>query len=879
MRLAVFLFIFVVGNGYVYSQLSFRGTVTDGKSGKMVEDASVSALNNNQAIVNYTYTNKEGAFVLQTKETIGFISINYMGYEGVIIPVENFKDNGIYRLEPKEFKIKEVKILSNRIRERKDTLIYTVSGFRMPQDRSIADILAKMPGLEVLPSGRIKFENKAISKLYIEGMDLMGDRYALATNNLSGRVVKEVQVLRNHQAVTALRGKLFSENVALNLVLEDAVRYTLSGSSDLGLGYLSDNEVLWDARILGLFLGKKQQNLSLYKTNNTGKDVSDELRMQVQDIDMEVKSNNAVLSLPAISVGQMIDEQRYLINKSHLLATNHLYKIDTETTFRGQFSYLFKDNEMREEENASYFYPDGTVTIAEDKNISLKTDCYAVEADYQSNGEKRFIRNRLVGNIEKNNANNLLLTNSSPVQAVDRMKKKELANYFTLIKTDASNHVFKLLSINSLSDLPQKLIVSPGLYEDIVNNGNVYDAFVQHARLHSFRSHTAAEFQFKVAGFYAGMKTGVEYSSQTLTSSLYCAENDKIYQTENAGFYNNLTFIDTKIYANPSFRYKDQNWNLRAGIMLSYHQYQLNYKEAGKQRNSYPCFFAEPSFLLSYELNPLWNISNSLNYRYSVPDINKFYANYIFTTYRNAFSGSGFYYYRSLIYAATLKFNNPLNGWFWSLSGTLAPNWQDKMLSYNQRGVLNYGEMVDVKNRNMQWGVQTRLSKSFGQWKLFTGFTGSYNEVRDKNLLSDVLVPYTSKNILLSLNFSMQPCKYISMEGSGKYLYLTLSNSITKGISSKYFRSNLAINVFPTTNWKLKWNNLWTTGNRPVYSSIYFMDAAVSYLFKRVEVELIMNNMLDKRNLQQTIYSSISESLTLNYFRPREILIRLMVNF
>lgn len=875
MRFTVFFFYILAGSMCVCAQQLLRGTVLDNKTGHAIEDASVSALNSNQAIIGYVYTDKNGIFAIPFKESISFISINYMGYEAVVIPAEQLNDYAIFRLEPKSFKINEVRITTNRVQERKDTLIYTVSGFRMPQDRSIADILAKMPGLEVTSSGQIKFEDKPINKLYIEGMDLMGDRYALATNNLSGKIVKEVQVLRNHQEITALRGKSFSENAALNLVLEDAARYTLSGSADFGTGYSFDKKTLWNIRMLGMILGKRQQNLSLYKTNNTGQNVSDELRKQIPDIEMNIETDDAIIALPSLSVGQMIDEQRYSMNKSHLFATNHLYKINKEATLRSQFNYLSKHNEMREEECSSYFYPDATITIAEDKDVSLDTDCYAVEADYQSNGEKRFIRNHLTGNLEKNSADNKLLTNGAPIESSQMIKKKKLTNRFMFINTSTSNRVFKLLFINALSDLPQKISVSPGLYEDIVNEGNAYNAFIQHVRLRSFRSRIATEFQLKIGGFYIGMEAGSGYSNQALTSSLYCKENDNFHQTGNADFHNDPTFTDLQVYATPSFRYKDHNWNIRLSTPLSYHHYQLD----GGNKNNYSRFFVEPSLLLSYELHPLWNISNTLNYRYTVPDINKLYAGYIFTTYRKAFSGSGFYTNRSLIYSATLKYNNPLNGWFWLIGGTFTPNWCDKMLSSNQNGVLNSGGMIDMRHRNTQWNVRTRLSKNWWWWKLYVGFTGSYNETENKNLLSGVVVPYTSKNVQLALNMSIQPCKYISIEGSERYIHSALSSIITQDISSEYFRSNLTFNLFPSENWKLKWNNLWITGNKPVRSSVYFMDAAVSYLRKQLEIELTGNNMLNKRAFQQTIYSSMSESLTLNHFRAREILVKLMISF
>lgn len=877
MRLIISLLALIVSQPIVYSQQPIGGTVVDNKTGKPIEDAAVALLSTSLSIIDYTYTGSKGTFQFQSKAAAHCISINHIGYERVVISMEEFSNNATHRLEAKDYQIKEIKVTSNRIQERKDTLIYAVSGFRMPQDRSIADVLKKMPGIEVTSSGQIKFEDKAINKLYIEGMDLMGGRYALATNNLSGKVVKEVQVLRNHQSVNALRGKLFSDNAALNLVLEDAVRYTFSGNADAGMGYAHNNDLLWDARFLGLLLNKRQQNLSVYKTNNTGQNVSDELRMQIQDNDTQIASDEPILSLPTTSVG-MIDEQRHLMNRSHLFATNHLYKINKETTLRGQFNYTSKRNDMQEEETTLFFYPDATVSIAEDKRIALGTDDYAAEVQYQHNGARQFIHNRLIGNLQRNDASNLLLTNHTPIHSDNLIKKKEIGNHFKWINTYRAGHVFRLSSVNYLSDLPQRLTVSPGLYEEVVNGGMPYDEFTQQVRLRSFHSHTATEFQFRVAGFYTNFDLGIDHSNQQLTSSLHSMRGANMHPTDNPDFYNDLTYTDSKLYTIPSLRYKDYRWNVRLNVPLSYHYYQLNYKDKGS-KNSYPHFFVEPSLHLSYELSSLWSISNTFNYEYHTPDINKFYANYIFSTYRNAFGGNGFYYYRSLVNGTTLKFNSPLNGIFGSLSGMIVPTWQNKMFSYKQDGVLNAGEMVDKKHQSTQWNLRTRLSKSFGIWKLFVGFTGHYNENRDKSLLSDVAVPFKSQSLLLALDFSMQPSKYISIEGNGKFLYSNLSSNITQRISSEYYRNSLSVNLFPAPNWKLRWDNLSIIGNEPIHSSVYFMDARASYSFKRIEVELSIRNLLNKQDFKQTMYASMSESQTANYFRPREVLLKCMVAF
>nr|WP_302831493.1 carboxypeptidase-like regulatory domain-containing protein [uncultured Bacteroides sp.] len=876
MRIVLLFVLFFCSDIYVHSQQNFHGVTTD-KTDKGLEDVAISLLNKEKVTVDFTYTDKKGFFQIVSDSVPYFIMMSRLGYERLIIPIKEFNNGSTFRLQDKGYKIKEVKVTSNRIHEKKDTLVYSVSGFQMPQDRSIADVLRKMPGIEVLPSGQIKFEDKAINKLYIEGMDLMGNRYSQATNNLSNKVIKEVQVLRNHQPISALRGKSFSEQAALNLVFTDDVRYTFSGSADVGTGYSENNEQIWDARLVGLFFGKRQQELSIYKSNNIGENISNEVSSQIRDNDIEELSVEPLLSIPSISM-RGIDEKHYLMNRSHLFATNHLYKISNTSHLRGQFTYVNRHDRQKDGKYSSYFYPDGNISICEDNNLSLNSGCYTAEMDYQINDNRKYIRNYTVGNIENNKVGSFVNSNNVIIHAATQVRKKDLSNYFQLISTYGKGHVLRIMSNNSFHESPQKLIVSPGLYEGMINNGKVYDTFMQNVYSRNFYSHTSTELQLKIAGFYANMRIGVKYNNQKMNSTLYCKKDDIMYPTTANDFVNQLTFKDIIIYSTPSLRYKNYHWELRLDFPVSYHQYRLDYKKEDAKENIHRIYI-EPLFNATYELNAYWKVINALNFSYQTPDINYFYTNYIFTNYRNAFRGSSFYDSKSLVYNLVLRFNNPMNGLFWSVGGSIIPNWQDKMLSSKQDDILSSNEILDIKHRNLYWNARTRLSKNFGWWKLFTSLTGNYSQSQTKNLLSEEVVPYTTKNLSLAFKFSVQPCKYISVEGSEEYLRSTLSSEITQGVHAEYYHSILTFNAFPTNSWKLKWDNQYLLSRKPVYSSIFFMDIATSYLWKKVEIELSINNVLNKRSFQQTTYSSMSESTTLNYFRPREILIKMRMNF
>ena len=66
-------------------------------------------------------------------------------------------------------KLKDVVVKAPSIRQRGDTISYNVASFADANDKSLADVLKKMPGIEVSDKGEIKYNGKAINKFYIEG--------------------------------------------------------------------------------------------------------------------------------------------------------------------------------------------------------------------------------------------------------------------------------------------------------------------------------------------------------------------------------------------------------------------------------------------------------------------------------------------------------------------------------------------------------------------------------------------------------------------------------------------------------------------------------------------------------------------------------------
>lgn len=168
MRHAV-LFVLLITSLSLFAQ-TFTGKVNDRK-GEPLVGASVVVTTEGSSTVAYCLTNAKGLYELNVSEEKmpKNITVSYIGFQKRIMPFSDLKDGMTIVLVEGDFKLKEVKVKAERIQSTGDTLTYSVAGFRQGQDRSIADVIAKMPGLEVKTDGKVEYQGKPISKFYIEG--------------------------------------------------------------------------------------------------------------------------------------------------------------------------------------------------------------------------------------------------------------------------------------------------------------------------------------------------------------------------------------------------------------------------------------------------------------------------------------------------------------------------------------------------------------------------------------------------------------------------------------------------------------------------------------------------------------------------------------
>ena len=624
---------------------NYSGVVLE-KDGKTpIAGVSVSLVTSSGMLTAWGYTDNSGVYSvsLSNNKTADNIHFSLLGYKKIAIPLAEFPTDGKIALESENFQLQEVKVSANRIVQKKDTLVYSVAGFSQPQDRSIADVIAKMPGMEVNPNGQINFNGKSINKFYIEGMDLMNDRYALASNNISKKRVKSVEVLQNHQPIEMLRGKSFSEQAAINLVLEDDSKMHLVGSTDIGVGANKD-DVLYNNCLMAMLFGKKYQTLSIYKNDNTGYDLFTEINpITLADLTKEDWMEESLVNMVTTHAPD-VDRSRYTFNRSHLVATNHLFRLAEKANLRAQVSYFNDVSKRSNSIETEYLFTDTlNHTLYEHNAIREQRNRLDASVNLELNRSNLYIKNDLKSTFDWASSQGLTEWNENLRRLSSTPDRKFVADVLEVKLPMSGDRHISLSSVHSYNEHPQAL--------------TIYSGDIQRLDYSSFHTHTSASFRHRLFRMYANYQAGFRGMSQSLQTDI--ARQTSMTKQR---FENYVPYIGTGL------NFQNNSIHLSADIKLNW----LSWRWKGieyTEKNT--LFHPDAKLLFSYILSGTSTLN--LNYRYSEDwqDLRQIYDGGLFTSYRtmvdNISLPEGNETHRlSLRY----QYSQPIKGLFFSLSAS-----------------------------------------------------------------------------------------------------------------------------------------------------------------------------------------------------------------
>lgn len=327
-NMLAFLAIAMIFAGKAVGQDVAHGIVVDESDNEPLPGVSVVLRDSLNKICSYASTDISGNFNLSKKPKGTTIEFSLVGYAKQSVKLQNFRDGSTISLRQSTELLKNVNVTANQIREQGDTITYLVATFAKEQDASIGDVIKRMPGLEVDKSGKIQYQGADINRFYIEGADMLGGRYGVATNGISASDIGAVEVMENHQPLQVLSGIAYSDQAAINLKLRSGAKSTWLGNGGAGGGFsLHPFHGLWEGHLFTMAAMPRFQTLMTYKTNNTGNDISGEIS------DFIYSARNTGIDsyfTPGHPAKAIFGNSREWFNVSHMLSLNQLWKLSNK---------------------------------------------------------------------------------------------------------------------------------------------------------------------------------------------------------------------------------------------------------------------------------------------------------------------------------------------------------------------------------------------------------------------------------------------------------------------------------------------------------------------------------------------------------------------
>lgn len=236
--------------------------------------ATVVVSNTNGAILVYGTADEQGHFRLsvQTDADSLLISARCLGYIGQTVPLArpDWEHPVDITLTPIGMPLREVVIREDALPVvvRNDTIEYNAASFSDSTEFSVEDLLKKLPGIKVNENGTISLNGQPVEKVMIEGDDLFGANYQLATRNVRANNIARIQAIQNYQDNPLMKRFQESDRLVINLVFKEEKKRANSGSMVVGSGYGDDVKGFLHLNLFSL--SRKDKLYLIGNANNTG---------------------------------------------------------------------------------------------------------------------------------------------------------------------------------------------------------------------------------------------------------------------------------------------------------------------------------------------------------------------------------------------------------------------------------------------------------------------------------------------------------------------------------------------------------------------------------------------------------------------------------
>ena len=866
MKRFLYIILYVVLAASASAQVKVTGRVIDLQN-KPVSDVIVKMVSGTKTLA-FTSTNAKGEYALEVKNapsgevTLQFTHISYEKVSELVTLRDKVTKVDMI-LSPKSISLKEVTVKPDPLRQRGDTLSHNLASFLGKGDVTLEDGLKRLPGVDVSQNGGISYMGKPISQFNIEGMDMLGGKYNLATRNIPADYVTQVEIVRNHHS-RRVEKDVPSNEVSMNIKLSNKAKFKPFGQEEAGAGYMEDGNDRLQA-LLGLtgmlFTNKFQTICSVKGGNYKG----------FARADMFDHFGGSDVSTRATSLfggfdGSAPPQGEYLYQRNSMATLNGILRTDSFTTMKVNADYSYHRATHDISQSTTYLAEGGNyVTVSEQTSPLTKIHLPKLSVNYLKNADRVYLSETFVlkGKFEENEGD--VVANGSLVEQRRKTSSFEVGNeLFWMGRTEkgARRHVHANVSFKRTPTLRLS-------FNSLPYGGRLEGAYGQTAQSSTLSMNVGSSFQIPIGkSFRLNLPVSV--------SAMY--DDLETYRTA-TGEMNDICGWAFTPTLNPGFEIHSRNrrFYLSAGIGAALKGLYYNRRnseshpssledgrvvtEEGKANKlNYTKPVLNPSMGINYTFSANSKLSFSTGYTTSIGDMMMLLTEPMQVDYRTVRTSSGIIGESNTWHTSgDWKWQLPMQYFTLSLAASHSEGKQNTLTSQSVSGIDVSSTALLRDSRSRSTSFSASVTKNIPSLFAKLGADGSYSFGSGEQAVGETVIDTRTNSYALHGNATITPVPWLELRYDINYGWSRSRYSEESNTTTSLTHSG-AIHVFPiaTLDLSLDYDHVRRQLTADQYKRMSLFNASAQYKWKQCVLRLELTNLLNQRSYSYTVFDGIN---------------------
>lgn len=689
-----------------------------------------------------------------------------------------------------------------RIRRKGDTLNYKVNDFSNENDRVIGDVLKKLPGIEVTEEGIIKYNGKPINNFYIEGDNLLDDRYNIASKSIPARVVDKIQVIENNQNIKMLDGIVNSDRAAINITLKEQDKFNFINTGKAGAGVKD----LYLLELNNMAFKSKFKAINSLKTNNAGSDLQLEIQ-SLNPLGANASNNDQSIQILSLSPNKPFDipSRRTLFNNAFLMHFNELFKVRNDLSLKINASYLRDKQTSDFVGQTKYFLPGrDTISFLENEKTVDQANKLFVQLNINKNSRTQYFNNSLSFISNWAAVNVATISNHQSIKQILNGSLVQFKNELNGVKLISGKNIIEYSSYISFHKNPQRFYINPGLHNEILNDSLSYKESIQFAKTPSFYTNNYVSWR-KISNYLIqNYQVGASYQSQNLTTNLDLIQWDNTITSAQKIFTNRLHYHNIRLYINPEFRWEKDKNVIVLTTPLSFSS--LSYRDVIQEMDTVRNFFyINPSLRWNRKVGRESGVFLFYNLNSKTGNIDQLYRGVVLLDYRNFNSNDGsIQQSQNHNVGAGINLKKSLKIFFYNFYINYGFRENNYTYYYQLENKLIRRVALPFKNDSRSFMLSSDISKYLFRLKTTVTFKFDFFQYLSSEFQNEIFFPITNTSYIYFVGIRPKIVQWANANYEVSFARFN-GKSSNGGEKSKseidQFRHRIDIDLFPLKQW------------------------------------------------------------------------------